>query len=71
MALTADFGPDAVTLANGTDRCRARVAGDLRTLLDLCLTGRVVGPWLEGRLTASGNVFALLPLLAVLKAARA
>lgn len=70
MAITADFGPDAVTLSLGREGVRGWVAGSLEDMMNVCLTGAVVGPWLLGKVRAGGNVFALLKLLAVLKAAR-
>jgi hypothetical protein len=70
MELTAEFGDTSVTLSPGISDCRARVGGDMKSLLDVCLTGAFVGPWLEGRLTWGGNPLALLRLLAVLRAAR-
>ena len=70
MALTADFGASEVVLSPGLDNTRARVGGDMKSLLDVCLTGAFLGPWLSGRISWGGNPFALLKLLAVLDAAR-
>jgi hypothetical protein len=70
MSITADFGDAAVTLSPGREGCRAWVGGGMGDLLDVCLRGAVVRPWLEGRLLWGGNPFALLKLLAVLAAAR-
>ncbi|MCC6739442.1 MAG: hypothetical protein IT452_10380 [Planctomycetia bacterium] len=70
MAITAEFGDAAVTLSGGRTSCRAWVGGGMSDLLEVCLRGAVIKPWLEGRVRWGGNPFALLKLLSVLAAAR-
>ena len=70
MSITADFADAAVTLSPGRESCRAWVGGGMADLLDVCLRGAVVRPWLEGKVRWGGNPFALLKLLGVLAAAR-
>ncbi|NUN50525.1 MAG: hypothetical protein HUU15_17060 [Candidatus Brocadiae bacterium] len=70
MKITAEFLGDAVVLSVGGDGWRAWVGGDMSDLLGVCLSGAVIGPWLDGRVKWGGNPFALLKLLKILAAAR-
>lgn len=70
VAITADFGDAAVILSPGRENCRAWVEAGTSDLLDVCLKGAVIGPWLEGKLRWGGNPFALLKLMSVLAEAR-
>jgi hypothetical protein len=73
MAVTLSFTDGGVLVKKGiTATARARVGGDMRTMVDLVAgdaklwtVGRAL---LSGRVRVSGNLLALLPLLPVMLA---
>jgi hypothetical protein len=69
MAVTIRFGDGRVTIVRGdAGASRARVSGGMKDLLGVVAEGRMVGPFLAGRLRIGGNPFVLLGMLPLIKA---
>lgn len=52
---------------SGEGKARASISGDLAAFTNVALGGGIVGPYLKGKLKASGNLFFLLKLLPLMR----
>ena len=69
MAVTLRFGEGRITIVRGdAGASRARVSGGMKDLLGVVAEGRMVAPFLAGRLKIGGNPFVLLGMLPLIKA---
>lgn len=69
MAVTLRFGDGRITIVRGdAGASRARVSGGMTDLLGVVAEGRMVWPFLAGRLKIGGNPFVLLGMLPLIKA---
>ena len=69
MMVTLRFEQGRLTVVRGgDDKARAAVSGSMESLMGVALGQGMVGPWLAGRLKASGNLFMLLKMLPLMSA---
>jgi hypothetical protein len=72
MAVTMRFADGRVTILCGVaGRPRARVSGTMDGLLGVVAEGRMVMPFLSGKIKIGGNPFLLLKMLPLIKAGQA
>ena len=68
MSITLRFGEGRLTIIRGeTEKPRARVGGDMTTLLGVVTGKGMVWPFLTGKLKIGGNPFVLLKMLPFIK----
>ena len=69
MQVTLRFGDGRVTIIRGdAGASRARVGGGMKALLEVVTEGKMVGPFLAGRIKIGGNPFVLLSMLPLIRA---
>ena len=69
MGVTLAFDKGDITCCKGeAGPIKARVAGDMVSLLNVVTEGAVVGPFLSGRIRIGGNLLFLLKLLPLIRA---
>jgi len=69
MKVSLRLGEGGITIIRGdTGRSGASVAGDMKTLLDVVAEGKMIAPFLAGRLRIGGNPLVLLRMLPMIRA---
>ncbi|MBI5528266.1 MAG: hypothetical protein HY897_18185 [Deltaproteobacteria bacterium] len=69
MKVTLRLGEGGITILRGdAGSAGASVAGDMKTLLGVVAEGKMVAPFLSGRLKIGGNPLVLLRMLPMIRA---
>jgi hypothetical protein len=69
MAVTLRFGEGRITILLGDPgKARARVGGTMPALLGVVAEGKMVMPFLSGKIKIGGNPFFLLKILPLIRA---